>query len=273
MRNFDAGLSRLLQSLIRHRELLRRLVNREFSMRYRGSTLGFAWTVLTPLILALIYTFVFANIFKMRWAGTENAGVSDFAIYLLVGLAVHGVFVECLSRAPGLILANTSYITKVVFPLEVLPFVILITALMNSTISLAIAALINLSVSGHFHLTVFFAPLLLVPFALFVASITMIVAAVGVYLRDLSQITTLIIPISLFLTPIFYPIEAVPRAMRPFMAINPMTFAVEQARAVLIKGELPNFGALAVYTAAAIISLSAAFWIFQRLRKGFADVV
>jgi lipopolysaccharide transport system permease protein len=273
MIKYKASLSALLLCVVSHRELVRRLAGREFSMRFRGSALGFAWTVITPLILAIMYTFVFDSIFKMRWGGATDIGTSNFAIYLLVGLAVHGVFVECLSRAPGLIIANPSYVTKVVFPLEVLPFVVLISALTNAMISLMIAALVNLALSGQLHPTVLFIPILVLPYALFVAAVTMVVAAVGVYLRDLSQLVSLIIPISLFLSPVFYPIEAVPRAMQPLISMNPLTFAIEQARLTLIRGDVPNLIGIAIYTAASMSALAIAYWSFQRLRGGFADVI
>jgi lipopolysaccharide transport system permease protein len=273
MTEYKASLSALLLSLMSHRELLRRLAGREFSMRFRGSALGFAWTIITPLILAVMYTFVFDSIFKMRWGGAGEIGTANFAIYLLVGLAVHGVFVECLSRAPGLIISNSSYVTKVVFPLEVLPFVVLISALTNAMISLTIAALVNLALSGQLHPTALFIPILVLPYALFVVAVTMVIAAIGVYLRDLSQVVSLIIPISLFLSPVFYPIEAVPRAMQPLISMNPLTFAIEQARLILIKGDAPNLIGIAIYTMASMFALAVAHWSFQRLRRGFADVV
>ena len=273
MTEYKANLNTLLLSLMSHRELLRRLVGREFSMRFRGSALGFAWTIITPLILAVMYTFVFDSIFKMRWGGAGDIGTSNFAVYLLVGLAVHGVFVECLSRAPGLIISNPSYVTKVVFPLEVLPFVVLITALTNAMISLTIAALVNLALTGQLHPTALFIPILVLPYALFVVAATMIFAAIGVYLRDLSQVVSLVIPMSLFLSPVFYPIEAVPRAMQPLISMNPLTFVIEQARLALITGNAPNLMGIAIYTTASMCALTVAYWSFQRLRTGFADVV
>jgi lipopolysaccharide transport system permease protein len=273
MTEYKASLSALLLSLMSHRELLRRLAGREFSMRFRGSALGFAWTIITPLILAVMYTFVFDSIFKMRWGGASEIGTANFAIYLLVGLAVHGVFVECLSRAPGLIISNSSYVTKVVFPLEVLPFVVLIPALTNAMISLTIAALVNLALSGQLHPAALFIPILVLPYALFVVAVTMVVAAIGVYLRDLSQVVSLIIPISLFLSPVFYPIEAVPRVMQPLMSMNPLTFTIEQARLTLIRGDAPNLIGMVIYTTASMFALAVAYWSFQRLRRGFADVV
>ena len=252
---------------------MRQLASREFASRFRGSMLGSTWAIVTPLLLATVYTFVFNTVFKMRWSAAESQSNLDFAVYLLLGLAVHGIFVECLSRAPHLIVSNPSYVTKVVFPLEVLPFVLLVSALTNAGISIIVAILLNWLVSGSLHQTIVFIPLIIIPYGVFIAAFVMILAACGVYLRDLAQVVNVIIPISLFLTPVFYPLNAIPPAVRSLMWINPLTFAVEQIRSMAVEGRVPNFLGLLLYTTASLVALSVSFWLFQRLRKGFADVL
>jgi lipopolysaccharide transport system permease protein len=268
-----ADLWNLALCLRRHRELVRRLSGREFSARFRGSMLGVTWAVVTPILLAAVYTFVFSTVFGARWGGNANTGHFDYVIFMLTGLAVHGIFVECVTRAPNLVLANPSYVTKVVFPLEVLPFVALLSALTNAAVSLTIAVLLNLVLNRQLHATALFLPIVLAPYAIFVVAFAMVIAACGVYLRDLSQVINILIPVSLFLTPIFYPLESVPRAMRPFMWANPLTFVVEQVRAVLIVGTAPSLTGLAIYATAALGALAVSYWLFQRLRSGFADVL
>jgi lipopolysaccharide transport system permease protein len=263
----------LALSLARNQQLLLRLAGRELSARFRGSVLGLAWTVLTPLLLAAVYTFVFTSVFKMRWAGADESSVANFATYLMVGLALQGILVECLARAPGLMRANPSYVTKVVFPLEILPFVPLLPAIVTACVSLLAAIVINLYLTGHLYGTILFIPLFLAPFVLYVAALTMIISAFGVYLRDLAQIVNIIIPLTLFLSPVFYPLEAVPARIQPLLVINPLTFAIEQLRLVIIKGGFPDWAGLALYTVIAIICVSLAHRIFASMRKGFSDVV
>lgn len=267
------NLGSLARSLARNRELLVRLAGREYATRFRGSIIGLAWAVLTPLLLAIVYTFVFAGVFKLRWAGTESDAVPSFAVYMMVGLAVHGMMVECLSRAPGLILSNVNYVTKVVFPLEILSFAILLPAVAAALITILIVVGMNFALTGRLHATILLTPLILGPYSLFVVSLTMIISAVGVYLRDLSQIVGLIIPLLLFLSPVFYPMEAVPPAMRELMAFNPLTFPIEQMRVIIIEGKWPNWTGLAIYTFLSLPALWVAYGAFQRLRKGFADVI
>jgi lipopolysaccharide transport system permease protein len=264
----------LLASLLRHRELILRLAAREFGQRFRGSLLGVGWAVLTPLLTAAVFTFVFSAVFPSRWGGpSAPQGPFDFAILFLAGLAVHSIFAECVTRGPALVVGNASYVTKVVFPLEVLPFVAALTALTNATISLGIVLLANLLLNGELHATALFLPLVLAPYLLFVVALCMLLAATGVYLRDLGQVVGLLVTVSLFLTPIFYPVEAVPAALRPVIWLNPLTFVVEQVRAVLVFGRFPDLPGLALYSLAAFGALAVAFWVFQRLRAGFADVL
>jgi lipopolysaccharide transport system permease protein len=266
------SLSSLGRSIIEHRQLVGRLVEREVTARFQGSVLGLAWMVLTPLLTAAVFTFVFSAVFQARW-GLEQSSIFDFAIILLVGLAVHGIFAECVGRAPGLIIANSSYVTKVVFPLEILPVVVLLTSLVNASISLTIVVLGQLALNGVLNWTLVFLPVIMLPYLMFVLALLIFFAACGVFLRDLAQIVTLLVTMSLFLTPIFYPLTSVPPAFQTAMRMNPLTLIVEQARAVVVQGNLPDFMSLAIYFGCATLALAAAFWFFQRLRPGFADVL
>jgi len=260
------------RSIIAHHQLVGRLVEREVTARFQGSMLGLAWMVLTPLLTAAVFTFVFSAVFRARW-GLQQGSAFDFAIILLVGLAVHGIFAEAVGRAPALIIAHASYVTKVVFPLEILPVVALLTSLVNAGISLAIVVLGQLALNGVLHWTLIFLPLIMLPYLMFVLALLMFFAACGVFLRDLAQIVTLLITMSLFLTPIFYPLTAVPAAFQTAMRLNPLTLIVEQGRAVVVEGVLPDFLSLGLYFGCATLALAVSFWFFQRLRPGFADVL
>ncbi|WP_160121216.1 ABC transporter permease [Rhodovarius lipocyclicus] len=271
MRRPSSSLAGFARVLVAHRELIFRLVVREVGSRFRGSTLGPAWAVLTPLLTAAVFTFVFSTVFQSRWGG--STGRFDFALLMLSGLIIHNIFSESVGRAPTLLLANTSYVTKVIFPIEILPVVATLSTLVNAVISAAIVLVGDAAFNGHVSATAFLFPVVLLPFLFFVVGLGLLLAALGVFLRDLTQIVTLLITLTMFLTPIFYPLEAVPPAFRTAMHFNPLTFIVGQVRAVLVFGQWPNFTGLALYTLAALAVLAFCYWVFQRLRQGFADVL
>ncbi|UZF91298.1 ABC transporter permease [Bosea sp. NBC_00550] len=268
----DLTLPSFAHSIIRHRQLIWRLVVREVTARFQGSVLGVAWMILTPLLTAAMYTFVFSTVFRTRW-GVEQTGPFDFAILLLVGTAVHGVFAEAVARAPGLIVSHPTYVTKVVFPIEILPIVAVLSSLVNAGITIAIVLIGQMLLKGVFNWTFVLFPIVLLPFLIFVLALVMLFSACGVFLRDLSQVVGLLVTFSLFLTPIFYPLSAVPEPFRTVMRLNPLTSIVEQSRTVVVFGGLPDLFSLSIYMCLALVSLAASFWLFQRLRPGFADVL
>lgn len=272
MRHHPASLAEFVKALGRHRVLIFRLAAREFTQRFRGSMLGATWAVLMPLFTAAVYTFVFSKVFQARWPGMSD-GPFDFAVICLTGMVVHTIFAESVARASGLVLGNASYVTKVVFPLEILPVVTVLTALVNAGIGIAIVLVGNLLLNGKIYFTALMLPLVIAPYLLFVIGLVFFFAAAGVYLRDLSQLVSLLITVTLFLTPIFFPIEAIPESFRRVILLNPLTFVVQQARDVTIFGRWPDFVGLTIYSVAALAALACGFWIFQRLRNGFADVL
>ncbi len=272
-RRQPTDLASLLRSVVAHRELILRLSAREVTQRFQGSLLGIAWMVLTPLLTAAVFTFVFSAVFQTRWGGTTPTGPFDFAILLLVGMAVHGIFAEAVGRAPTVILAQASYVTKVVFPIEVLPVVAVLTSLVNAFVTVGIVVIGQFLLNGVLHWTALFWPLVIAPYLIFVVALAMFFAACGVFLRDLSQIVALLVTVTLFLTPIFYPLDAVPGAFRMVMRLNPLTSIVEQSRTVIVFGGMPDFVSLGLYTLCSLAALAFAYWLFQRLRPGFADVL
>lgn len=267
-----AGLAHWLRSILAHRELCWRLTAREVSQRFRGSQLGLVWAVLTPLLTAAVFTLVFTGIFPTRWPNTSG-GSLEFMLILLVGLAVHGAFAEAVGRAPMLVVSNASYVTRVVFPLEILPLVATLAALVNGGITLAIMLLGALAVHGGLPATALLLPVVLLPYLLLVIAVVTATAAAGVFIRDLSLAVGPLITLMMFLSPMFFPMEAVPAPWRPVFWLNPVTLIMEEARGVLLFGRLPRFGLLALYGAAALALLAASHWMFQRLRRGFADVL
>ncbi len=234
--------------------------------------MGLLWSFLHPLVMLVVYTFMFSVVFETRW----SAGVSskfDFAILLFAGMIVHSLFAECLNRAPALIIHNVSYVKKVVFPLEILPCISLGSALFHTTVSISV--LLVFFALNHWFLnwTAVFLPLLLLPLAVVCLGLSWFLASLGVFSRDVGHATGVVSMILLFLSPVFYPVSAVPESYRFIVNLNPLTFIVEQVRDVLVWGKLPNWGALvAYYVVSAIVAWLGFMW-FQKTRKGFADVL
>lgn len=259
-------------SLWTHRSLIRRMVVREIDARYRGSVLGIAWALISPIALLAVYTFVFTMVFQARWqADIGNRG--DFALNLFTGLIVFQFFSECVSRAPRLLLENVSYIKKIVFPLEILAWVAIGAAGFSVLMNLAVLLLAHVLLSGLPPLTALLFPLVLVPLTLLTVGITWWLAATGVYLRDLGQFVNVALPILLFGSAVFYPLSAVPEPYRAWLALNPLVPIIEMGRETLLLGSIPAPGKFLAFS---FLSLAVA-WLgltwFRLTRRGFADVV
>jgi lipopolysaccharide transport system permease protein len=272
MQNFSVAPAEITRSLWRNRSLIRSLVQREVVGRYRGSFLGILWSFFNPVFMLLVYTFVFSVVFKARW-GTGSDSKTEFALVLFAGLLVFNLFAECFNRAPTLILSNVNYVKKVVFPLEILPWVALGSALFHVAISLSVWLTAYVILVGVPHVTILWLPLVLLPLLLFIMGITWALAALGVYLRDVSQLTGMATTTLMFISPIFYPASALPEKYREILYLNPITPAIEMVRDVLYWGKAPNIIVLTVYTITAAILAWLGFAWFQKTRKGFADVL
>lgn len=265
------SLTSLAKSLWRNRQLIVQMTKREVVGRYKGSFMGLAWSFFNPVFMLVVYTFVFSMIFKSRWGGDDSK--TQFAVVLFVGMIVLGLFSEVLNRAPSLILSNVNYVKKVVFPIEILPVIAMGAALFHSLISLGVLLVAFILFNGYLHWTVIFTPLVLLPLVIVTLGISWMLAAIGVFLRDVGQTIGMVTTVLMFLSPVFYPVTAVPEKFRPFIMANPLTFIIEQAREVLIWGHTPNWIGLGVYTMAATVVAWAGYALFQKTRKGFADVL
>lgn len=234
--------------------------------------MGLFWSLLYPIFMLAVYTFVFSVIFQARWAA-EAGSRADFAISLFAGLIVHALLAEALLRSPSLILSNGNYVKKIVFPLEVLPVVVMGAALFHGGVNVLVLIGFYAVLHHTVHFTVLLLPFVIIPFVFVALGVSWFLSSVGVFVRDIAQIVGVITTALLFLSPIFYPVSALPEALRPYLLLNPLTFIIEQTRAVLIVGEGPNWPGLAIYAAAAAVAAWAGFAWFQKTRRGFADVL
>ena len=245
---------------------------REVIGRYKGSILGLAWSFFNPLLMLLIYTIVFNTIFQSRWnSGSDSK--TEFALVLFVGMIMHGILAEVLVRTPGLIIANVNYVKKVVFPLEILSWVMMGSNLFHALVSLIVWMLIYLVANHNIQWTVVFLPIVLAPLVLFAMGLSWLLSSLGVYIRDTGQVTVVIASVLMFLSPVFYPITRLPEPYQMLLFLNPTTFIIEEARNVLIWGKFPNFTGLVIYYLVSIIFAWLGFVWFQKTRKGFADVL
>lgn len=248
------------------------MVRREVIGRYRGSFLGLLWSFVNPVLMLMVYTFVFGFVFKARW-GQGNTDKYEFALVLFAGLIVFNLFSECISRAPGLILANVNYVKKVIFPLEILPWVALGSALFHTGISLGVL-LIFLAVIGHdFFWTMLWLPVVLLPFLLLIMGLSWLLASIGVFIRDVGQLIGMALTVMMFMSPIFYPLSALPETISHYLFLNPLTFVVEQVRNILLWGLQPDWRYLAIYSITSIVVAWLGLLFFEKTRKGFADVL
>jgi lipopolysaccharide transport system permease protein len=255
-----------------NRRLISALVKREVIGRYRGSVMGIFWSFFNPVLMLIVYTFVFSGVFKARWSSGSNSK-TEFALVLFAGLIVFNLFAECINRAPVLILSNVNYVKKVVFPLDILPWVCIGSALFHTLISLSVWLIAYAIFFGLPHITILFFPFVIMPLVLFIMGISWGLASLGVYLRDVSQFIGIVTTIIMFLSPIFYPITALPEKYRHFLLLNPLTPAIEQSRNALFWGKRPDCLMLLIYTLVSLCIAWIGFAWFQKTRKGFADVL
>ncbi|MEQ1590633.1 MAG: ABC transporter permease [Gallionella sp.] len=263
----------LMRNVWRNRNLIVQMTRREVTGRYRGSILGLTWSFFNPILMLVVYTFVFSVVFKAKWGGVGEQSQTNFAIVLFVGMIVHGVFAEMVNRSPSLILTNVNYVKKVVFPLEILPIVGLGAALFHTLISLSVLLVAILLINGILAWTVIFFPLVILPLLIATLGVAWFLASIGVFVRDMGQITGMFTTVLMFISPVFYPISALPEKFQFWIMLNPLTFMIEQSRDVAIFGKLPDWNGLAIYTIASLAMSWAGYWWFQKTRQGFADVL
>jgi len=263
----------LLRNVWSNRDLIRQFTRREIEGRYKGSFLGLFWSFVTPLVMLLIYTFVFGVVFKAKWPNAKTDSLSEFAVTLFCGLIAFNIFSECIGRAVALVTSVPNYVKKVVFPLEILPISVLGAALFHGGVSLSILFVANLLVSGVLQWTLVLLPLVLLPLLCLTLGLTWFLASLGVFVRDIGYTVTLVVQVLFFLTPIFYAVEIIPEPYRAIIGFNPLTPIVEDFRRVMLWGSLPAWGELAllILGSGAVMILGYAF--FMKTKKAFADVL
>ncbi len=254
----------------RHRDLLGRMARQDINSRYQGSAFGLLWSMATPVLLLAAYWLVLGRILQARWG--ELPGDS-YPVVLFSGLVVHLFLADVVGRAPALVIEHQTYVKKVVFPLEILSPMTVLTALFHLVISLAILFLGQLLLTGNVPATWVFVPLVMASLVPMLLGLSWMLSSLGVYLRDVQQVVPLTLTLMMFLSPIFYPMHAVPPEYRSWLYLNPITTVIEQLRNVVVAGEPPDWSVLGIYSVVALAVMLLGGWWFVRTRKGFSDVL
>jgi len=259
-------------SLWHNRQLFRRVLVRDIQSAFRGSVLGIAWIVVIPLALVAVYSFVFGRVLNSTWA-IQPRTPYEVPLIFFTGLTVFGFFMEVVIRATTHIREQKTYVTKIIFPVDILCWVLVGTALFKFMVNLVLLLTFITLLTGGFPVKVLLLPVLMLPFILLTVGLAWILAGIGAFIRDLSHALQALGPIIMFISPVFYAVAQIPEAARPFYFINPLTFVLESARGLLFFDQVFSWQGYAIYSAIAVAIFVAGYAFFQRLRPGFADVV
>lgn len=253
-----------LREIYEYRTMIVSLIRRDLRGRYKGSALGFAWTFLNPLLQLGVYTVVFSIIMR--------AGIEDYYLFLFVALIPWLFFSTSVSAGASCVMAQKEMVKKIYFPREVLPIAHVTCQMVNMLLSFVVVfAVLLLSGKGISLQALLYLPIVIVAEYFLAISITMIVSAVTVYLRDLEHVLVILTMAWQFLTPVMYSIDMVPEELRSIFNINPMTPIIVAYRDILYYKRLPEIGNLLHGFVFSTILLVIGWLVFGRLKKHFAE--
>jgi lipopolysaccharide transport system permease protein len=267
-----SGMRGPLASLFQHRSLVVELTKREILGRYRGANFGMLWALISPFLMLAVYTLAFGNVLKSRWPQVDDQSHS-IALILFIGLIVHGFFAECVNRSPLLIASNPNYVKRVIFPLEVMPWPMVFSALFHLMTSLVAFIVLDAIFDQHLSWKIILFPVTVLPLVILSLGVSWVLASVGVYFRDISQITGVLTTALLFTSTAIVPVSAVSPNVRWLFELNPLSFIIDQARAVTLWGSMPDWSGLGLYALCALVVAYLGFAAFVATRRGFADVL
>ena len=259
--------------IVRHILIFRQFLGRSIARRYRLSVLGLLWTVLVPLFTLVIYTFVFGVVLESRWSGMEGGDTTSFGLYLFVGLLVFWLMADVVGGAPGAVIEYSNLVKKAVFPIEVLPLVLVGNAVFHALVTTGVLFVALLVIQGSIPVTALLFPIVLAPFVLLMAGLAWWLSAVGVFFRDIQHIVGLLMTGVLFLSPILYSIDRLGPTLKAVILLNPVTVIVIQMRRIALEGQQPEWIVLGIYFVVAWGVAAAGLAFFRYARKSFADVL
>lgn len=264
----------IVRTLTRHGDLIRQFAMRYFHARYRGTHLGFLWALVLPLLTLSIYTFVFSVIMKPKIDPVHVQTYTQYAVALFCKITVFALFSETVIRSCGLVLDNPNYVTKVVFPLEILPVANVLSTLLFSCFSFSLV-LIGRGVFYHgMPWTAGLLPLIVLPVVLMGLGLSWFLSSLSVFVRDVGNLTVVVISQFLFfLTPIFFSLEIVPEPWRSLASLNPLASVVTAAEKAVVWGEVPEWRGLVASGVFGLVLMQLGYAWFMKSKRGFADVL
>ena len=269
---FLRGAGQVLLAWCQRWDLALTLTRRDVLVKYRGSLLGFMWSFLTPLVLLAIYTLVFGLVFRMTWP-EGRGGMAEFAVMVFCGLIPFNFYNETLSKASGVIVASPNYVKRIAFPTEILPLSMMLSAFTHAVINSVVLALAAWLLLGRVPVTALLLPLVWLPILVSAGALALLVAAIGVFIRDISHFIGLAFSALLFASPVLYPASKIPEQVRFLVFINPIAYGAANLRKTLVFGEVPQWGNWLAFLCISLAVLVAAAGYFHCIRKRFADVI
>lgn len=252
--------------------LLQQLVNRDFREKYKGSVLGMLWSVLVPLFMMVMYTYVFSEIFHPAW-GEQPGSKYEYALVIFCGLSAFNMFSEVMTKSCSIVMGNVNYVKKVIFPLELLPLTVTITAFANCLISYGILLVGNLLLNHTIYITSLELILQFIPLFLSCLGTAYALSALAVYFKDIVNAISILVMILMYASPIFYSLETAPKQFQVLAAVNPLASVIENARRACLYGEHMVLGSYMISLGVAVVILLLGYLIFNRLKDGFADIL
>jgi lipopolysaccharide transport system permease protein len=253
------------------RHLLAVMVRRDLLGQYKGSVMGFFWTIINPLGHLLLYTFVFSIILKVRFG--HDPSTSNFALYLMAGLLPWGALAESLNRATSSITEQANLVKRVVFPLEILPLAVVVSSMLSETVGLLILTVVAALAGSKVTLALLCLPLIMFSQFLFIGGLSWLLGSLGVYLRDLRHMMSLTLSVWMYASPIVYPVTSFPANLKFMVWLNPMAGIVTDYRRILLEGKFPDWPLFAVYTTIGLILWFVGYYFFSKTKRSFADVM
>lgn len=262
----------MIKTIYKNSYLFKQLVKKDIQQQYKGSVLGILWSFIVPIFMLVIYTFVFSEVFQAKW-DIDTSDKYQFALVLFCGLTVFNLVSEVMSRSTRLIASNTNYVKKVIFPLEILPVVATFSSLFNCGISFIILIVVRLIIYHSVSTTLYMIFLMFIPLIVLAVGLGLFISAVSVYLKDVGNAISVIITILMYISPVFFPLSAVPESFRSVCECNPMTYIIENFRNVVLYGKCINWKYYGISCAVALVFYFIGKVVFMRAKEGFADVL
>lgn len=263
----------IARDLLRHRELIAAYTKREFQAAHRGTYLGLAWSVLSPLIMLALFTVVFGGIFGGKFNPNAHETPAEFALALFIGLGFFNAFAQSMSSASGLVLGNAAYVKTLAFPLEILPLASVLNALMNLMIALAICFTAHLVMYATLPWAVAWLAIHVVCIALLGLGVSWFLASLSVFIRDIPAVVGPANTVLMFASGCFFPLGVMSPRIRSLVELNPLAVIIDQARGCLMYAQAPDLANLAYVFAFSLAFAVAGYAFFIKTKPAFADVI